>query len=394
VFYINLPIGILAVVTIFVGLRGEKKRANKAVIDYAGIITLSSGTVSLLLGLNLGGTEYNWLSWQVLGLLMLSLLSWLLFIVIEKKATDPVLSLVLFRNRVFAVTNIVGFLMGLGLFGSVTFLPLFFQGVLGISATSSGNTMLPMMAAMMLTSIMAGRFAARLSFRLLYIGGMTLMAAAFYFLSTMTVHTSQLTAVFYMITLGIGLGIIMPTLTVAAQSAFGRERRGVATSATQFFRSIGGTLGMTVLGAAFNSYSVGIMRRNFFPAMQNIPGITLGSLGAAIQKGQTDPHSLFNILLSPSAINQIPAELRESILWPLKTALADSLQIVFWLAFLFAVFGILVSLLLGSARLTRKSPEQQDAGATLFAEGISSVELAAELVPDIIDGVKSKGRGE
>ncbi|MCE5284430.1 MAG: MFS transporter [Pelosinus sp.] len=391
VFYINLPIGVLAVITIFLGLQGEKVRSDKVVIDYAGVAWLISGTVSLLLGLNLGGTEYKWASWQILSLLALSIISWLLFVKTEKRAVDPVLSLALFKNKIFVVTNIVGFLMGLGMFGSLMFLPLFFQGVLGISATGSGNTMLPMMVAMMLTSIITGRFAAKLPFRPVYLSGMTLMAAAFYLMSTMTVHTTQLTAIFYIITLGIGMGIIMPMLTIAVQSAFGAERRGVATSATQFFRSIGGTLGMTLLGTAFNSYSITIMRRDFFPVVQNVPGVSVSPLWGLIEKGQNDPHSLFNVLLSPGTLTMIPTEFKEILLAPLKIALAQSLYIVFGLAALFAVLGMLVSLLIGSAKVERKLVKPpKDAGVTLFAEGISSVELAAELVPDLIGTVKPK----
>jgi hypothetical protein len=150
---------------------------------------------------------------------------------------------------------------------------------------------------------------------------------------------------------------------------------------------------MTVLGAAFNSYSINIMKQDFFPVIQNAPGITLNPLWGMIQKGQNDPHSLFNILLSPSAINIMPAELQEMVLVPLKTALAESLQIVFWFAAFFAVLGIFVSMLLGRAKLNRKPARSvKDAGTTLFAEGISSVELAAEIVHDLIDDVRSKRR--
>lgn len=393
VFYINLPIGILAMGTIHLGLRGEKALTDKVVIDYAGVITLISGTVGLLLGLNLGGASYAWLSWQILSLLGLSLVSWILFVIVERKAVDPVLSLDLFKNRVFAVTNIVGFLMGLGMFGSLMFLPLFFQGVLGVSATSSGNTMLPMMVSMIITSIIAGRFTTKIPFRSMYIAGMTLMAAAFYLMSTMTVHTAQFTAILYIITLGIGIGIIMPMLTIAVQSAFGAERRGMATSATQFFRSIGGTLGMTVLGAIFNSYSTNVMKQDFFPVIQNVPGATLGPLADMLAKAQADPHSLFNILLSPHTLQLIPAELQQLLLPPLKLALAESLQIVFLVATIFTVGGILVSLLMGGAKLERKSKKKdaEEAGITLFAESISpNVELASELVPDLIDEAQPK----
>lgn len=393
VFYVNLPIGILATITIYLGLKGEKVLTDKVVIDYAGVITLISGTLGLLLGLNLGGANYPWLSWQILGLLGLSLISWIIFIAVEKRAVDPVLSLELFKNRVFAVTNIVGFLMGLGMFGSLMFLPLFFQGVLGISATSSGNTMLPMMVSMILTSIIAGRFATKLPFRSIYIIGMTLMALAFYLMSRMTVYTTQLTAMVYIAILGIGMGVIMPVITIAVQSAFGPERRGVATSATQFFRSIGGTLGMTVLGAIFNSYSNSIMKQDFFPLVQNMPNTMVGVLSDMLARRQTDPHSLFNLLLSPDTIRMIPVNLQEVLLPPLKTALAESLHIVFWVAMLIAIVGIIVSMLMGQAKLESRSNRKaaEEAGVTLFAEGIApEVELASELVPDLIDRVRYK----
>ena len=387
VFYINLPIGILAALTIYLGLQGEKRPAGQIIIDYAGIVTLIFGTVGLLLGLNFGGIEYPWLSWQIAGLFITSIISWLVFIQVEKKAVNPILSLELFKNRIFAVTNIIGFLMGLGMFGSLMFLPLFFQGVLGISATNSGNIMLPMMLSMMVTSVLAGRLSTRIPFRLLYIAGMTLMAAAFYLLSTMTTHTTQLTAIEYMIILGIGMGIIMPVLTIAVQSAFGAEKRGVATSATQFFRSIGGTFGMAILGIIFNDYSRNIMRQDFSQAIQNLPAGIQSSLSSMLNQAQDDPHSLFNVLLSPDAIAMIPTDSQQILLPLLKTALAESLHIVFGAAMMIAVVGIFISLLIGKAKLERKRDNKQsnDTGLTFFAEGIPEVELASELVPDLIE---------
>ena len=392
VFYINLPIGIMATATIYIGLRGEKILTAQVVIDYAGVITLILGTVGLLLALNLGGTNYSWLSWQIIGLLATSLISWLLFINIERKAADPILSLELFKNQVFTVTNIVGFLMSLGMFGSLMFLPFFFQGVLGISATNSGNTMLPMMIAMMATSIVAGRFSMKVPFRSMYIAGMSLMALAFYLMSTLTVYTTQFMAIIYIIILGVGMGTIMPILTIAVQSAFGPEKRGVATSATQFFRSIGGTFGMTILGIIFNSHSSNIMRQDFFPVIQNVPGLRQGPLSSMLVTAQEDPRSLFNILLSPDMLRMIPIDLQQVILPTLKAALAESLHIVFWAAMLSAIAGIIVSLLMGNAKLEGKSERKpiEEAGLTLFAEGIPEVELASELVPDLIDGARTK----
>lgn len=393
VFYINLPIGVLATITIYFGLRHEKITNSKVIIDYAGAATLIAGTVSLLLGLNLGGIEYSWFSWQIGSLLGISLLSWIFFIRFEDAAAEPILSLELFKNRIFLVSNIVGFLMGLGMFGSTMFLPLFFQGVLGISATSSGNSMLPMMLSMMLASVVVGRLATKVTFRSMYVAGMGAMAVAFFLLSTMRVDTAQFMAMLYIIILGAGIGMVTPVLTLAVQSAFGAEQRGVATSATQFFRSIGGTIGITVLGAIFNGYSVNVMRQEFFPAIQNVQWETTGFLSDMLAKAQSDPRSLFNILLSPETLQMIPANLQQLLLPPLKSSLADSLHIVFWVAMVVAITGMFASLLIGKAKIDSKVERgmTEQAGITLYADGLASeIELAAELVPDLIDGDSPK----
>jgi MFS family permease len=311
---------------------------------------------------------------------------------VEKNAVDPILSIALFKNRVFAVSNLIGFLMGLGMFGSLMFLPLFFQGVLGISATGSGNTMLPMMISMMGTSVIAGRLSTKAPFRFMYLTGMSFMALGFYLMSRMSVHTTQFTAVIYMIILGIGMGVIMPIITIAVQSAFGPEKRGVATSATQFFRSIGGTFGMTFLGILFNNYSRNVMRQDFFPVIQTLPGISQSPLAPILTKAQEDPHSLFNILLSPDMLRIIPADLQQLFLPPLQATLAESLHIVFWTAMVIAVAGVIISLLIGDARLESKPKREamEEAGLLLYAEGIPEVELASELVPDLVDGTYGK----
>ena len=397
VFYINLPIGILATITIYLGLRGETVKAGEAAVDYKGVLTLIAGTVSLLLALNLGGVDFPWLSWQIIGLFLLSLVSWLLFLRYELAAADPVLDLKLFNNPVFTVSNIVGFLMSLGMFGALMFLPLFLQGVLGVSPTSSGNTMLPMMIAMMTASIVAGRYATRFSFRTMYVTGMSLMTLALYLLSTLSASSTQLAAALYIILLGIGIGVIMPVITIAVQSAFGAEMRGMATAATQFFRSIGATLGGTVLGVIFNNYSLSVMNQDFFPVVIKA-GLLQGPLASMLEKARSDPHSLFNILLSPHTLAAIPLEQQRLLLPPLKTALTESLQVVFWVAALIAAAGIVVSLFIGSAKVESKPQRtlREEAGITLFAEGITEVELAAEMVPDLIEGEKKgkKGSGD
>ncbi len=373
VFYVNLPIGILAAVTIYIGLQGEKCLKDKVVIDYAGAVTLIVGAVGLLLGLNLGGKEYPWSSWQIIGLFATSFIFLLAFVLVEKKAREPILSMELFKNKTFTVTNIIGFLMGLGMFGSIMFLPLFLQGVVGISATKSGNTMIPMMLAMVLTSILGGQLITRVSFRAMFVAGMSFMATGFYLLSTMTVHTTSFVATTYIVVLGLGMGLIMPTVTLAVQNAFPPEQRGVATSSTQFFRSIGGTLGMTILGVIMNHQSISLLEKDFFPKVQSIPGLQAGPFGSMLAKAHDNPQSLFNMLLSPDTLKQIPLALQQVLLPSLKIVLADSLHMVFFVAMLITIAGIFVSLLMGNAKIEKRPyrPVVKEKGEELLALEVS-----------------------
>jgi EmrB/QacA subfamily drug resistance transporter len=391
VFLINLPIGILAACTIYIGLHGEKRLKDKVVIDYFGAVSLILATLCLLLGLNLGGTDYPWSSWQIIMLFGISFLAWLVFAFVEKNAREPLLSLELFENKVFVISNIIGFLMGLGMFGALIFTPLFWQGVIGASATQSGNMTLPMMFSNVLASVLGGRLANRASLRSIFGSGMACMALGFYLLSTMTLGTPLKAAVLYLIVLGFGMGLIMPTTTLAVQNAFPAERRGVATSATQFSRSIGSTLGMTILGVIFNNYSITVMNKDFFPKVAAFPQLQNGSIGVMLEKAHSDPHSLFNLLLSPEALGMIPEPLQQILLFPLKNALAESLQVVFLAAMFIALAGVGFSLLIGNIPIVKKSSNSQieDVGVILFAEGgrVES-ELAAELVPDLVDGDK------
>lgn len=387
VFYVNLPIGALAALTIFFGLRGEKTSREETVIDYAGAASLVTATVFLMLALNLGGTDYPWFSWQIAAMFVVSIIAWVIFLTVEKKARDPLLSLALFKNRTFAVANLVGFLMGLGMFGSIMFLPLFLQGVVGVSATESGNTMIPMMVSLMLTSIVGGRIATRVSFRTMFTAGMLFMAGGFYLLSTMTVDTTRLTAIGNIVVLGIGMGLVLPTVTLAVQNAFSFAQRGVATSAAQFFRSIGGTLGMSLLGVVFNLYSARKLETEFFPLIEGIPGVTEGPLGAVLNKAHADPHSLFNMLLSPGTFAAIPEAARQVLLLPLKLALAESLQVVFLIAMFVALAGALISQLMGNAKIERKRSRSvvERAEKKLCVEELAAkAEFSDEIVPDII----------
>lgn len=355
VFYVNLPVGILAATAIFYGLQGEKRLKEKVSIDYVGTIALVIGVVSLLLGLNMGGKDFPWDSWQIISLLSTSVIFFAAFIAIERRVKEPILSLHLFQNRVFTVSNIIGFLMGLGMFGAIMFIPLFLQGVIGISATNSGNTIIPMMLAMVTTSIIGGLLISRVRFRSMFLTGMTLMSIGFFLLSTLSVNSSQSTAILFTVFLGLGMGFIMQTVTVSVQNAFSAELRGVATSSTQFFRSIGGTLGTTILGVVLNNSSIGILNKDFFPKVKSIPALNVGDFGKMISKAHSDPQSLFNLLLNKDALNKIPKDIQNILLPPLKNALSNSLNTVFFVAGCVIVLGIITSFFMGNARIIKRT---------------------------------------
>jgi EmrB/QacA subfamily drug resistance transporter len=384
VFYVNLPIGLLAAITIFFGLQGERHLKAAVVIDYAGAISLTLSIVSLLLGLNLGGKDYPWSSWQIIGLLSISFITLAIFLVVEKNATEPILSLDLFKNRVFAVTNLLGFLMGLGMFGSLMFLPLFLQGVVGISATSSGNSMIPMMASLILASVISGRLITKVRFRTMFISGMSFMTVGFYLLSTMSSYTTQMVAISYIIFLGFGIGLVMPTITIAVQSAFSFEQRGVATSSTQFFRMIGGSLGMTVLGVIFNNHSASLLEKEFFPSIQGITRLNADPFGKFLQESHSDPHSLFYILLSPEMQRKIPEELQQIVFPLLKHILANSLSMVFFIAMLISIVGIVISLLMGNSKIEIAS--KRPVAPKVEMESLArDIEITSNMEPDFID---------
>ncbi|MFP7224638.1 MDR family MFS transporter, partial [Priestia filamentosa] len=183
VFYINLPVGILAAIFIAIGLE-KHERKGKIKFDIAGMFTMIVGVVSLLLALSFGGKDYAWDSWQILGLFALALVGLVSFVIVENRAAEPILPMYLFKNRTFTLLNLIGFLMSVGMFGAVTFVPFFMQGIVGVSATESGTIMTPMMIAMIVTSIIGGQLVYKIGVKAQIITGMIVMAFGFFLLTT------------------------------------------------------------------------------------------------------------------------------------------------------------------------------------------------------------------
>jgi EmrB/QacA subfamily drug resistance transporter len=251
IFYVNVPIGVLAFAAIAVTFHAHTARVRHR-IDYAGAATLAGGLSALILFTSLGGTTFAWDSPEILGLIATTLVLLPLFVLIEHRAEEPILPLELFSNRVFAVTSAVGFVVGVALFGSVTYLPLYLQEVKGHSPTVSGLQMTPMMLGVLVASITSGQLISRFGrYKPFPIAGTAIMTVAVFLLSTLTPDTSSLRAAGYMLLLGLGLGMVMQVLVLAAQNAVDYRLLGVATSGSTLFRQVGGSIGVAAFGAIF-----------------------------------------------------------------------------------------------------------------------------------------------
>jgi EmrB/QacA subfamily drug resistance transporter len=253
IFYINLPVGIGALVVLASTLPSLERKAVRA-IDYVGAGLLAVVLSAITILSDLGGTTYPWSSPFSIGLILISAIALASFTLLERKAAEPVLPLRLFQQRTFVITSAVGLIVGFALFGSVTYFPLFLQVVKGASPTASGMEMLPMMAGMLVTSIGSGQLISRTGrYKFFPVGGTVVMTVGLYLLSRLSPQSTTTTASLLILVLGIGLGMVMQVLVIAVQNAVNYQDLGVATSGATLFRLIGGSLGTAILGAIFAS---------------------------------------------------------------------------------------------------------------------------------------------
>jgi len=251
IFYINLPIGAVALVVTSLALPAASMRVHH-VIDYLGTALIALSATSLVLFTSLGGSSYPWGSPFIIGLAVAGVVFAVLFLLAERRAAEPIIPLPLFANRVFSAASAIGFVVGFAMFGALTFLPLFFQDVRGVSAIQSGLRLFPLMGGLLVASIGSGLLVSRWGrYKVFPVVGTALMTVGLYLLSLIGVHTSSWTAAVSMAVFGFGLGLILQVLTVAVQNAVPYEELGTATSGVTFFRSIGGSFGTAVFGAIF-----------------------------------------------------------------------------------------------------------------------------------------------
>jgi EmrB/QacA subfamily drug resistance transporter len=255
VFFVNVPLGVLVIVLFFIFFPHIKPDNLKHRIDYPGVVLLILAVVPLLLALSWGGVEYPWSSPEIIAMFIIAAVALVLFILVEFRSQEPLIPLSLFKNRIVSISCVMILLTGGGMFGAITFIPLFFQGVLGASATTSGNYITPLMLGNVFGSFISGQLLSRAGGRYRIQGavGIFLMGVGMWLLSRINVDTSNGTMIRDMVITGFGLGVTLPLYTIAVQNAVPYKVLGVATSTAAFFRSVGGSVGLAIFGSVLNN---------------------------------------------------------------------------------------------------------------------------------------------
>ena len=360
VFYVNVPIGIVALFVTAAQLPGQLQRVHR-VIDYAGTAVLALGTSALVLFTSLGGSTYRWLSVPIVTMAVAGVLLTVVFVRIERRAVEPVLPLSLFGNRVFSAASAIGFVIGFAMFGALTFVPQFFQVVKGLSPTASGLRLLPMMGGMLVASIGSGQIVSRWGrYKVFPVAGTALTTIGMYLMSTVGVGTGGAAIAMYMAVFGSGLGLVMQVLVVAVQNAAPYSDLGVATSGATFFRSIGGSFGAAAFGAVYANLIGGRIAHYL--------------RGATISAKETAE------LSNPALLHQLSAPVRAAVVH----GVASTIQEVFLIATPIAAGAFLLSWLLPEVELrqtVRPAAEAGDGyGVPEDRTSVQELELALERV--------------
>ena len=361
VFEVNIPVGIVAVAVVVAGLPYVKSKASWRDIDFWGAVTLAAGIVPLLIALTITNT-HAWTSPQVLGLLAFAALMLAAFVFVESRVEEPIVPLHLFKNTVFSVSMVVGFLTAFGMFGSILFTPLVFQGVLGISATNSGALITPMMFGLIGASTLTGFLMRRIRYyRFLGTLGVAVMIFGMWLLSQVVPGTAQWRVVADLVVVGLGIGTTFPLYLTAVQTALPRRYLGVASSQIQFWRNLGGTVGSAILGAVLANRLPSYLTTRV--TNLNLPAQVVASL----PKGGSA-----NSILDPTLLAKLPPPFVGAI----RLALSDTLHDIYVFAGAILVVALISTLFMKEVPLTGDRAENGfDAEPVGPAEGEPEREL-------------------
>ncbi len=341
-FYVNLPVGLLALYMI-VRFLHVPELSIPATVDRAGIATMTVGVSATLLGISLGGTE-GWWHAEVIALLAVGVVFLVAFVFVELRAAEPIVPMHLFRNSIFTWSTIAGFALNVAFMSMIVYTPVFAQGVLGVSATESGLVLIPMNVAVFGMGIVVGNLTTRTGhYKEFAVAGLVIMlGAALLMLRLGTASTiPELTA--YSLTFGIGLGMAFQVYTLAVQNAVRRRDLGVATSSLQFFRNIGNTLGTAVAGTLMTSYLLAGLQARVTPELlAQVPG------------GRIDP----NAVLSPAALAQLP----DAVAVVLRASLAEAMHVVYFVPPIFSAVALAATLFIRPLPLRDTLASNEDRG--------------------------------
>lgn len=354
VFFVNIPFGIASAAIIGFGLT-EPKREGRRSIDYGGAVLLTASVTILLLALVEGGGETPGALFGAKSVVLVAISAILLaaFLVVERRVSEPIIPLSLFRNRVVSIGIGVGFLAGIAMFGAITYVPLFAQGARGDSATAAGSLLTPLMLSWVTMSVVGGRVLLRVGYRPMVLTGLALLTAAFAIFWTFGRTTPRIWLMADLALLGAGLGLTMLTLLLAVQHSVRREQLGLATSMNQFARSIGGAVGVAVMGAA--------LAVSLHANLMSTARASGGVLPVRIAQRLAD---------NPSALVD-PAERRGiegPMLVALQNSLAASVRPVFAIGGLCALLGFIVTLVWMPSGLARDEVTYEEGERLVMAE--------------------------
>ena len=361
IFLVNIPLGI-PVIGLFIKLFPNARRDGpKRKIDVAGAVLVVFVIVPGLLGLSWGGNQYEWSDPLVAGSLIFSGIALVVFVIYETRIAEPLLPLTVFNNRIVGIALLVTFLTGFAMFGAIFFIPLLFQGVLGASPTASGSFLTPMMLGIVFGAASSGQILARTGghYRLQGIVGVSIMASGMFLLSRVSADTTQAYALIAAVIMGFGLGTSFPLFTIAVQNGVPQQYLGIATSSTQFFRSVGGSIGL----ALFGSYMV----RQFKDGMQdNLPTEAFETVPPQLLNQITsNPNALLNSEGSESLLNAFSASgesgvaLGDQVFGAIRESLAGAIGDVFFMAFIFVVIAVLATTLIREVPLRKRGGPPQ-----------------------------------
>lgn len=352
-FFVNLPLGVAALVfiVVFLHLPHVPRRHS---LDYMGFVTLGLGLSAVLLATSWGGTQYPWGSWQIISLYIAGAVILIGFVINENRAEEPVLPLRLWKNSVFTLSNLSNTTVAMAMYGAVFFIPLYAQGVIGVSATNSGAVLIPLMLSAIAVSILVGRLITRTGrYKGFVLAGLVVMGAGYYLLTRLGYGSAQSDLAVAMVVVGLGLGAVMQTYTLIVQNVASRRDLGIATSITQLTRSMGATFGTAIFGAVMANGINTEIPKHLPPEALNGSQVEQFSGGSGIGS-----------LLDPSALGQLPPAIATGI----REGLGAAMHSVFLVGLLVIGIALVGSIFIKELPLRETAFADEDAGKHVLDE--------------------------